>query len=143
MKIIHFTVFLGLLACGKGDPDGDGLTNQEEKELGTDPDNSDSDGDGISDGEEQTLGTDPMNDDSDGDGYIDSDELDCDTDPMDEGEYCYDCGWEHNDPGNLVSTGSNEGDVIANLQLADQCGQVVDLWDFYGDYHILFQTAAW
>jgi hypothetical protein len=34
------------------DPDGDGLTNLEEHELGTDPLNPDTDGDGILDGEE-------------------------------------------------------------------------------------------
>lgn len=35
------------------DPDGDGLTNYEERIVhGTDPNNSDSDGDGLSDGEE-------------------------------------------------------------------------------------------
>ena len=34
------------------DPDGDGLTNAQEQELGTNPEMSDSDGDGFSDGEE-------------------------------------------------------------------------------------------
>jgi hypothetical protein len=143
MKILQYTILFGLIGCGKGDPDGDGLTNQEEKEIGTDPNNSDSDGDGISDGEEQDIGTDPMLDDSDNDGYLDSDEVDCNSYPNDENDHCYDCGWDHNDPGNLTSTGNSEGDVIANLQLPDQCGQTVDLWDFYGEYHILFQTAAW
>ena len=32
MEILKYTWFISLLACGKGDPDGDGLTNQEEKE---------------------------------------------------------------------------------------------------------------
>ncbi|MCB9708807.1 MAG: hypothetical protein H6714_08485 [Myxococcales bacterium] len=41
------------------DSDGDGLSDQEEGELGTDPNNSDSDGDGISDGDESRQGTDP------------------------------------------------------------------------------------
>lgn len=43
------------------DPDGDGLTNAEEGELGTDPNNPDTDGDGIGDSTDPkpTDGTDP------------------------------------------------------------------------------------
>ena len=43
-----------------GDTDGDGLSDEEEAALGTDPTNPDSDGDGISDGEEVAQGTDPL-----------------------------------------------------------------------------------
>ncbi len=42
-----------------GDPDHDGLTNLEEYQNGTDPNNADSDGDGITDGGEVDQGTDP------------------------------------------------------------------------------------
>ncbi len=42
-----------------GDPDHDGLTNEEEQDLGTDPNDSDSDDDGITDGGEDDQGTDP------------------------------------------------------------------------------------
>jgi hypothetical protein len=42
-----------------GDPDHDGLTNEEEQDLGTDPNNVDSDGDGITDGSEVDQGFDP------------------------------------------------------------------------------------
>ncbi len=39
--------------CGdKADPDYDGLSNKEEHEKGTDPNNADSDGEGIADGDE-------------------------------------------------------------------------------------------
>jgi hypothetical protein len=41
------------------DDDGDGLLNNEEEALGTDPAKADSDGDGIPDGEEFDHGTDP------------------------------------------------------------------------------------
>jgi hypothetical protein len=41
------------------DDDGDGLTNEEEAALGTDPGRADSDGDGMSDTEEFEHGTDP------------------------------------------------------------------------------------
>lgn len=42
------------------DRDQDGLTDQEELALGTDPDNEDSDGDGYSDGVEVESGYDPL-----------------------------------------------------------------------------------
>jgi len=60
---------------GAQDSDGDGLTDDLEASLGTDPDNADTDGDGISDSDELMLGTDPVATDSDGDGLSDGDEL--------------------------------------------------------------------
>jgi outer membrane protein OmpA-like peptidoglycan-associated protein len=58
------------------DNDGDGLTNGEEKKLGTDPNKADTDGDGLSDGEEANVyKTDPKKADSDGDGLNDGDEV--------------------------------------------------------------------
>jgi outer membrane protein assembly factor BamB len=71
------------------DEDIDGLTEQEEIELGTDPLNPDSDGDGMSDGYEINSGLNPL-DDADADGDIDSDGLsnlnehDLGTEPNDE-----------------------------------------------------------
>ena len=41
------------------DADGDGLTNREEADWGTDPHNSDSDNDGVSDGDEVEQSSDP------------------------------------------------------------------------------------
>jgi hypothetical protein len=41
------------------DPDGDGLTNAEEEQLGTDPNNIDTDGDGVNDGDEDDQGSNP------------------------------------------------------------------------------------
>src|SRR5262249_9001801 len=42
------------------DPDGDGLTNLQEYQHGTDPNNPDTDGDGIPDGMEVAQGTNPL-----------------------------------------------------------------------------------
>jgi hypothetical protein len=42
------------------DDDGDGLNNEEETALGTDPGEADSDGDGMSDADEFSHGTDPL-----------------------------------------------------------------------------------
>jgi hypothetical protein len=90
------------------DPDGDGLTNKEEYNYDTDPNNADTDGDGMPDGwevahglnpnnpqdgdgdadgdglknkDEYKHGTDPNNKDTDGDGWNDKWEVDHGTDP--------------------------------------------------------------
>lgn len=104
---------------------------------------SDLDGDGLDDCAEEELGTNAELADSDGDGFTDAEEVDCISDPLNVDEACYACGWGHNDPGDLASEGAGIGDVIANLTMVDQCGEDVELWDFYGEYHILFMTAAW
>jgi serine/threonine protein kinase len=83
-------------AAIEGDADGDGLSNQQEELLGTDPELPDSDGDGLTDGEEMlTIGSDPRKRDSDGDILLDGDEVnlygtdptqtDTDGDGMDDG----------------------------------------------------------
>ena len=58
------------------DSDNDGLTDEEERRLGTDPHNWDTDGDGLSDGDEAHIWhTNPLNPDTDGDGYPDGVEV--------------------------------------------------------------------
>ena len=56
------------------DRDGDGLSNDREVDIGTDPDDSDTDDDGIEDGIEvgDDEPTDPLNPDSDGDGLFET-----------------------------------------------------------------------
>jgi len=65
------------------DSDGDGLTDAEEKTLGTDPLKADTDGDGLTDWAEVTIyKTDPLNSDTDGDGYKDGVEVINGYDPL-------------------------------------------------------------
>jgi len=69
------------------DSDNDGLTDAEEKTLGTDPNNPDTDGDGLFDGEEvKVYKTDPLNPDTDGDGFKDGDEVKNGYDPKGPGK---------------------------------------------------------
>src|SRR5206468_5710524 len=92
-------------ADGSTDPDGDGLTNVQEYNNGTNPLVADSDGDGLSDGQEVgissnpnnvdtsidglpdgravALGLDPRFRDSDGDGFDDATEVLYGSDPLD------------------------------------------------------------
>ena len=64
------------------DSDNDGLTNENEEELGTNPNKADSDGDKLSDGlEVYGLGTDPLKKDSDDNGISDYNE-DLDEDSL-------------------------------------------------------------
>lgn len=58
------------------DSDDDGLTDDDERQRGTDPLDSDSDDDGVPDGREVGIGSNPMSRDTDGDGDNDS------TDPQ-------------------------------------------------------------
>lgn len=58
------------------DDDGDGLTNVDEEQRGTDPQNPDTDEDGLRDGTEvNRIGTDPLNPDTDDDGLRDGAEV--------------------------------------------------------------------
>lgn len=63
-------------SAGDEDSDGDGLTNDLEATLETDPNNPDTDGDGLNDGDEVfNWGTQPNDTDSDDDGLLDGDEV--------------------------------------------------------------------
>lgn len=113
-----------------------GSSNEIDPTLNTD-------GDCMTDVEELALGTDPALADSDGDGIDDCAEVACVSNPTDAAEVCYQCGWKHGDPGSIVPTGADTGHVMNDVELIDQCGEPVSLWDFYGAYHILYMTAAW
>ncbi len=141
LSAVH--VLLMVSGCAPVNEDGDCMDANQEAEIGTLDTETDSDGDGIDDCSEIEQGTNPTEQDSDGDGLTDLDELDCVSDPLDAGEQCYACGWPHGDPGNLNSRGNDIGDTIADVDLVDQCGEQVPLWDFTGKYYILFLTAAW
>ncbi|MBI5001839.1 hypothetical protein HZC31_00475 [Candidatus Woesearchaeota archaeon] len=83
------------------DTDGDGLTDSQEANLGTDETNTDTDGDGLSDYDEAvTYSTDPLDDDTDGDGLPD--------------------GWEVTYSFNPNHTGTDSGDYdsdgLTNLE---------------------------
>lgn len=65
------------------DTDGDGLADEEEKVLGSDPNKADSDADGLTDwAEAKIYKTDLLNPDTDGDSYQDGNEVINGYDPL-------------------------------------------------------------
>ncbi len=69
------------------DSDRDGLSDEEERSLGTSPRSADTDADGLSDRDEtKQWGTNPLNPDTDGDSYKDGDEVDNGYDPKGPGK---------------------------------------------------------
>ena len=69
------------------DSDHDGIDDQHEKMLGTNPQLADTDADGLSDGEEAIVWkTDPLNPDTDGDGYPDGQEVHNNYNPLGSGK---------------------------------------------------------
>jgi hypothetical protein len=100
-----------------GNPDGDGLDNQEEFEQGSDPNRADSDGDGLDDEAEVAVGTDPARVDTDGDGLGDGEEVaeGADgfvTDPLNE-----DSDGDGENDGFEVRNGTDPGDTGSNAAL--------------------------
>lgn len=69
------------------DLDGDGLSNEEEKILKTDPEKVDTDGDGLSDRQEvKVYKTDPLDEDTDDDSFLDGQEIEAGYNPRGEGK---------------------------------------------------------
>jgi hypothetical protein len=103
------------------DSDGDGLSDAQEVELGTDPANPDTDEDGLFDGAEVTAGTGPTLYDSDGDGFGDNAEVANGSDP--------------NDPASVPPgepTVDTDGDLLTDAQEAE-LGTNPELADSDGD----------
>jgi hypothetical protein len=71
-RILDVVLYIPYLRNDNADSDLDGVID----ELDVDPEdpNSDSDGDGLTDNEERLLGTDPLNPDTDGDGIADDED---------------------------------------------------------------------
>ena len=109
--------------CGT-DSDGDGLTDDEENQIGTDPNDADSDDDGVPDGDEIDVG-----EDSDGDGLINGLDPDSDNDGLFDGtEMGYDCSNPDTDvnAGNCIPDGDGGATTTDPLDADTDDGGVSD-----------------
>jgi hypothetical protein len=94
----------------------------------------DSDGDGLEDDYEAILGTDPALPDTDGDAHDDGSEWGMFTDPLSAADYPYQGGWDHQPyPADLAGGAASVGDLLADFQALDQFDQQVGLHTFYGN----------
>ena len=103
------------------DADSDGLSNGQEKILGTNPRKSDTDNDGMADGYENTHGLNPLADDrwldKDGDGYVNLREAREGTSASDAGETPPLQGtWYVSNGSSQTGTGKTPGSRMNNLQ---------------------------
>ncbi len=104
----------------------------------------DTDGDGLDDDTEVELGTDPDVADTDGDDYDDGAEVDGNTDPLDADDYPYAGGWDIGAcRDDLVSTGNAVGDIVEDFELLDQNGETVRLHDFCDRAILIDSGAMW
>ena len=103
------------------DSDGDGVNDGQEKQDKTDPLNPDTDGDGLNDGEEKTHKTDPLNPDTDGDGLNDGDEVNGSKNPFKNNKFDKDGKPGNTDPLNPDTDGDgvNEGDEVTGVKDKD------------------------
>lgn len=98
-------------------------------------DDLDDDGDGLTNGEERALGTDPTLVDSDGDGYQDGWEVAEGSDPTDAADGIYAGGWPYNPDKDGVTAGqfgvaATIGGSAPRFVAIDQHDDDFDLFDF-------------
>lgn len=127
---------LSFLACSDSD-------DEEDEQV-----SDDIDGDGLSNDEEAALGTDPESADSDGDGWSDKEEADLGTDPLD--PFSWEYGTERwpdfSDEAEAAGVSSDVWDrteVFPNFATTDQYGGDIELYDFYGYVIMIDFSAGW
>jgi len=106
----------------------------------------DSDGDGLTDAEEEELGSDPNEADTDGDGWDDLEEVEGNTDPTKKNDHPYEGGWAIADcRDDIDGDGDNSqvGNIADQFQLTDQFGDNVRLHDFCDREVVLIGAAFW
>ena len=121
------------------DSDSDGLTDLEEFENGTDPNNQDTDADGLTDEDEVIIyATDPLSSDSDGDGINDDVDL-CPNDPNNDADADGICGNLDNCP-TVENSGQEDDDADG---FGNACDPVIFWNKTYGENLTGATNGAW
>lgn len=140
--ILGLSLLVMTAGCVK-DSDEDGLTDEEEEALGTDPENADTDGDGLSDYAEVNGVTDPLDADSDGDGHSDGEELNAETDP----NVCWSVPSGYPDCSRLADAHAAESwamdKVAPAFPMNDQNSEDMMSTRFYGMILVMDISAGW
>ena len=111
---------------------------------GNKPSPEDWDGDGLTNEEEAYLGSNPEAADTDHDGYDDGLEVESNTDPLDGFDHPYAGGWPIADcRHDLEGTGTTPGQVAPQFSLMDQHGDGVRLHDFCDRVVVIASAAEW
>lgn len=99
--------------------------------------------DGLDDDDDDTLGTDPGDTDTDGDRYDDGVEVEAGTDPLEYYQHPFIGGYPPGPGPVWQGTGFDVGDVIDNVTLLDQHAEPIDLWALSGWALTLVFGAPW
>ena len=132
-----------------GDTNAEGEAGEEAGTEG-EPEPLDTDEDGLTDEEEAELGTDPNKKDTDDDGYWDSWEVTEMTDPLDPNSRIYIGPWPYNplkdelEQGNWEDAFHAVGRSFPRHSFQDQHDQLVDLYDMAGhdEKHFIVDLSA-
>lgn len=122
-------------ADADGDADAD---SDSDSDADADADSDqDSDGDGLTDDEENELGTDPNDVDSDGDTYQDGWKVTEGSDPTSSASRIYSGYWPYNpDKDSMTDPGwggkAKVGKMLPQFTWTDQYGEAVNIYDFAG-----------
>jgi hypothetical protein len=119
----------------EADTEDDGEEDETEGDT-TDGGPVDSDQDGLTDEEEAEIGTDPLKKDTDADNYWDLWEINEGTDPLDVDSRIYTGYWPYNpdkdslEQGSWATASKQVGTPFPRAEFLDHHGDMVDLYDF-------------